>query len=86
VAIRHEKFAAIVSGGSFVSTSWTADAVIVAVHVSPSANAPSGSSVNVTGSLPATTVAVCVPDDVHWMANQPVSTLTGSEKVIVSSR
>src|SRR5262245_1083447 len=79
----HEKLAAIVSGGSFVSTSCRAVAAIVVEQVSPSTNAASGSSVNVTGPLPATTVAVCAPDDVHWMPNQPGSTVTGSEKVIV---
>jgi hypothetical protein len=78
----HTSFAAIVSGGSFVSWSLTFAATIVAVHVSAVTKSLSGSSVNVVG--PPVAVAVCAPLVVQLSVYHEPVTLTGSLNVTVT--
>src|SRR4051794_9181748 len=83
VVIRHEKFAFIVSGGSFESRSCTAFAVIDVVQSSPAAKLASGSMVNVVVLVPGSTVPLCVPETEQVIVNQRLSRLTGSVNVTV---
>src|SRR5438067_13824377 len=76
------KSAAIVSGGSFVSTSWTAVAVTVTAQVSFATKFAVGSRVNVVG--PPLTFAAWAPLTVHEMLNHGSTTVTGSLNVIVT--
>ena len=71
---------AIVSGGSFVSTSFTPWSSTVTVHVSPTTKSVSGSSVYDAGAPES--VNVWAPLVAHEIVNVAVDTLTGSLKVM----
>jgi hypothetical protein len=77
----NEWSAAIVSGGSIRSTSWTPASSIVTVQLSFEAKSASGSSVYVVG--PPVTVAVCRPDVLHEIVCHGSTTVTGSLNVTV---
>src|SRR6266545_3866310 len=72
----------MVSGGSFVSTSWTALPVTVTVQLSPAEKSVAGSRVNVVG--PPETVALCAPLVAQAIENAPASTVTGSLNVTLT--